>query len=212
MSAFIALGALAALAQTPQANPAEMKTFSYSADHFSISLPAGWTEISRKKLDEIGTGKDSAAHQVFQYGFVANQSSDFPRILIQVQTQEPWNQDFFNTVKPLPELTPEDAAKPDPTIASMRIGRLYQDKARHMVWLQMKTGRPDHSSVQDVTGMFPTTTGVVVVHCDARADTKTDNFEQYAPVFERALTSVQIDEASRHWLEATKPAPAPAVK
>jgi len=183
-----------------QQNAAPLKTYNYSADHLSISIPADWVAIQRSELDQMSANvrraAPNASPQPYNYGFQASPDARYPRVLIQVKTSGRWREKVFAQ---LPKASTGDlqrqvqSATPAFATLNLKVGKLTYDPSTRVAWLRTQfTG--DDGETQGFSGLHPTNIGSIQVHCYAL----TPEFEQYAPLFSEIITSVKIDDVWKY--------------
>jgi hypothetical protein len=194
----LVLGASPSFAQQHDLN---LVVHNYPADHFSISVPAGWVEIPKAELDRITAYARKAAPtptpQAFKYGFQACRDDPFPRVVIQVETGR-WSEEsiFKMAGGTKNEEIQRGLNTASPALASMnlQIGSHVWDPKAQIGWMRMQPTEKDGRPMTGLAGLHPTEAGAIKVDCyDYESE-----FGQFAPTFSAIITSVKIDEQFRY--------------
>lgn len=170
-----------------QQAPPPLTVHSFVSEHIEISIPTGWVAIPRAELDAITATLQQAAPnaepQRYQHGFQASASAEYPRVLVQIKDKGRWSDQVFREI-PHTGLEGAEAA----------IGKLSYDPAQRLAWLRLQLEVEEGKTQQALSGLHPTETGSVQVHCWAPPG----DFIPYASLCRQIVTSVRLGDAIRY--------------
>ncbi len=207
--AAVCLVALAAL------GPACYADVTVQKPEFSLALPDGWVEIPQDALaaarDKIAQVAPNATIPKYDYGFqlAANKWMQYPYILVQLSDQGriPERQ-----LQQLPKLDlgaaldgKTDALKA--LLSGVSLGHMQYDDNARLIWLSSQSEMPGIGTIHGLSGLIPTQTGALQLHCyalDASIDT-------LLPLFRQVVASARPAPALAYQPSpgATAPAAAP---
>jgi hypothetical protein len=168
----------------------------YPNDHFSISIPNGWTEMSKADLDGIAERARKLAPKLplsFQHGFRASRVASYPEVLIQIRATGRLSESDLAGMPSFEKSTSEirdrvNAQGPDMAALKLQIGKMAWDPDARILWARIAFHVEDGTSVAGLAGMRPTEEGALQVNCYAPAAT----FEQFSPTFASIISSATV--------------------
>ena len=170
----------------------------YRPAHFQITIPDGWTEISRHELLSMAKALRQAAPdadaQSYDYGFRPPGAPAHVRLVIQIK-HERWSEEFFDQTSKLPRakgLILHGVTVGSPALAELqpKIGEMRWNPDRQLLWMRTEIQDEKQGPTQILSGAHLTQDGSIQVHCSASSAQYATLAAQFAAVIE----SVKIDD------------------
>ena len=169
---------------------------------FTISIPAGWSELPQKDLDEIHQTQQSAARAAGRSvpapacGFRLNLTNEYPRILVMVidsgrvpeETVGKMDSQEWNSGIKKGASTAEHYAS---ALSNVRAGQSVYDRERKVIWVPISAQVEGHGVVKQLSAMRLTKTGFVVFGYAAQES----DFEKHLPSFLSLVRGLEIDKS-----------------
>ena len=147
---------------------------------FSITLPDGWSEISRETIDtfeaqmkELSPNKKK--HEHYDYGFSAQPSDagfSYPYSLFQIKNSGRLSQDQFSEFNKLDDTKVADQLEKDfsGVLTKMSTGKMLYDEANNIIWMKIEFEVNGVGPVRALCGMIPTEKGFINAYCYSLVD------------------------------------------
>jgi len=193
---FILLVILTAAA-APSSGDDATRTETVYQGHVTLEIPIRWHEIPEVQLElqSLNTAEMSGGRiaELYQHGYrPGDPELDFalPQILIQIRESGRLSyRPFFHL--PPPE---EMQGTLDPVVDSLKLDDAFFDRDRHLLRLTNTLGIAPESRMSVLSASFLTERGLFTLHCY----TYKTHATVVAPLFERVVDSVRIDDELRY--------------